>query len=224
MNTKFLSDGRKVSIIGKLNNCEYIVQEVYVDSDGNEVASGEQFTTKKLHDTPLKTYKEKELERVESELKKMIKDSDRYRVECAEEYQKLLSVKALLQQSERLNSLFNEKELDVLTSFMTGTVEYLVLDDYKISPPIHIKDKMFSWVKNSYDGYKKFDYIKILGVCTRSGKTELEYSISDYLFDFDRYKVYPFKTYGDALVFIKNKAEKRIEDTALSNEDFKRCS
>jgi len=57
---KFLNDGRKVKVIGKLNNQEMIVQEIFVTKSGDEIPSGESFTAKSLHDEPVLSYKDKE--------------------------------------------------------------------------------------------------------------------------------------------------------------------
>lgn len=65
MEKKYLSDGRKVVIVGKLNNQETIVQEIFVTNNGSEIPSGENFVVKSLHDEPIMSYqkkKEKELE------------------------------------------------------------------------------------------------------------------------------------------------------------------
>ena len=64
---KFLSDGRKVSVIGKINKTEFIVQEVFVTASGDEIPSGENFTAKSLHDAPVQSYKEKEAARQPNE-------------------------------------------------------------------------------------------------------------------------------------------------------------
>ncbi len=57
---KFLTDGRKVAVLGKLNNAEYIVQEIFVTPAGEEIPSGENFTAKSLHDAPIESYHKKE--------------------------------------------------------------------------------------------------------------------------------------------------------------------
>lgn len=46
METKFLSDGRKVVVVGALNNQETIVQEVFVTQQGDEIPGGERFVVK----------------------------------------------------------------------------------------------------------------------------------------------------------------------------------
>ena len=72
---KYLSDGRKVVVVGVLNQTETIVQEVFVTKSGDEIPSGERFVVKSLHDAPVLSYKTKEearlLKRIESEKKEL---------------------------------------------------------------------------------------------------------------------------------------------------------
>lgn len=68
MTIKFTDDGKKVVVIGKLNNSETIVQEIFVSGD-SEIPSGEQFVVKSLHDSPVVSWKEKEIERIDAKLK-----------------------------------------------------------------------------------------------------------------------------------------------------------
>ena len=56
METKFLSDGRKVVVVGALNNQETIVQEVFVTQQGDEIPGGERFVVKSLHDQPVESW------------------------------------------------------------------------------------------------------------------------------------------------------------------------
>ncbi len=66
MEAKYLSDGRKVAVIGQLNNVESIVQEIFVSASGDQIPSGEKFTTKSLHDEPVKSWKEREATKIEA--------------------------------------------------------------------------------------------------------------------------------------------------------------
>ena len=68
MNDKFLTDGRKVRVIGKLNNNESIVQEIYIDEGGSEIPSGDNFTAKNLHDAPVETYTDREIKKKKAKL------------------------------------------------------------------------------------------------------------------------------------------------------------
>ena len=68
---KYMSDGRKVVVIGQLNTVESIVQEIFVTEQGDEIPSGERFTTKDLHDTPEQNY-EKSLQHAKDNLDKSL--------------------------------------------------------------------------------------------------------------------------------------------------------
>ncbi|VGD33408.1 Uncharacterised protein [Klebsiella pneumoniae] len=56
MEIKYLSDGRKVVVVGQLNQTETIVQEVFVTEAGDELPGGERFVTKSLHDVPVESW------------------------------------------------------------------------------------------------------------------------------------------------------------------------
>ena len=79
---KYLSDGRKVLVVGKLNNVEYIVQEIFVTTGGDEVPSGERFTTKNLHDEPVVSYREKREKESEQRLKRIERDIETAESKC----------------------------------------------------------------------------------------------------------------------------------------------
>ena len=69
-NIKYTTDGRKVVIIGDLNQTEKIVQEIFVTEDGAEIPSGERFVVKSLLDTPAKSWKEKNIADLEARYEK----------------------------------------------------------------------------------------------------------------------------------------------------------
>ena len=64
MDYKFTKDGKKVVVIGKLNNQETIVQEIFV-VNGGEVPGGENFVAKGLLDNPGISWKESNLKKIE---------------------------------------------------------------------------------------------------------------------------------------------------------------
>lgn len=45
---KYTADGKKVVVIGDLNQTEKIVQEIFVTEDGCEIPTGERFVIKKV--------------------------------------------------------------------------------------------------------------------------------------------------------------------------------
>ena len=77
MNTeyKYTTDGKKVIVVGNLNSQEKIVQEIFI-VNGNEIPSGENFVAKSLHDAPAVSWKETELQKLESRYEKDKKEWD----------------------------------------------------------------------------------------------------------------------------------------------------
>lgn len=84
---KYTSDGRKVVVIGRLNNTEMIVQEVFVRDDGSEIPSGEQFTAKGLHDAPVKSWQEKHSEKMTARYDELQQQVTRYAKDVAKAQQ-----------------------------------------------------------------------------------------------------------------------------------------
>ena len=67
---KYTTDGRKVVVIGDLNQTDKIVQEIFVTEQGDEIPQGERFVVKSLLDEPSKSWKEKDLESLEARYEK----------------------------------------------------------------------------------------------------------------------------------------------------------
>ena len=107
MKAKYLSDGRKVVVIGQLNNVESIVQEIFVSESGDQIPSGEKFTTKSLHDEPVKPWKQKEAEKFEARYNKMqleIKDIE----------------KEISSKIPDLTKIFEQKKIDIRAEVYRG--------------------------------------------------------------------------------------------------------
>lgn len=62
---KYTTDGKKVVVLADLNEAEKIVQEIFVTADGIEAPAGRKFVVKALLDEPAKSWRQKELERLE---------------------------------------------------------------------------------------------------------------------------------------------------------------
>lgn len=60
-NIKYTTDGKKVVVIGDLNQTDKIVQEIFVTEQGDEIPQGERFVVKNLLDSPAKSWVESEL-------------------------------------------------------------------------------------------------------------------------------------------------------------------
>jgi hypothetical protein len=215
---KYLSNGKKVAVIGKLNNEEFIVQEIFITEQGDEIPSGERFTTRSLHSEPVLSYQEKQLLSAKQGLEELDKKKDKYKKEIDDIYQKLRGYQAVLGSTEKLAKLLPTKELNILTMFLTGTIEYLVMDGYQLSEPVKMIDKVIGF--DSYYSEKRFESIKLVSVLGRS-EGEIAYQIHDYSdYSGGSIRVYPFATYAEALSFIEIKAINKIEEGRLTKEEF----
>lgn len=138
MNIKYTSDGKKVSVLGKLNAQESIVQEIFVTQDGAEIPSGENFVVKSLHDAPAVSWKEKELKKLE----------DRYETESREWEGRIASMRdtsnkeygllsAVIKSSKLTTCAWDHECFKQMELFLTGQIKFLVEKsycDYKIIP------------------------------------------------------------------------------------------
>lgn len=155
---KYLSDGRKVSVVGKINKTEFIVQEVFVTDKGDEIPSGENFTAKSLNDAPVQSWKEKELANVESRY-----DKAKQEIKVIEKELKLMKGKRqghvdILSQNKKIISLLNDCNIDDMADILMGNIKYIIESS---GYGLHVKefeDGLFSWDNHygdrSYEGLK----------------------------------------------------------------------
>ncbi|MGQ6015122.1 hypothetical protein ACUNG1_14090 [Serratia sp. IR-2025] len=217
METKFLSDGRKVVIVGALNNQETIVQEVFVTQQGDEIPGGERFIAKSLHDTPVETYLSKEKARQELALEKAKSNIESINREITDTRNKLKLYSDQLKQVKDFTDNIKEQDLSHFIDVMTGQLNYAVRSDYRIPKIEHFSDFM-SCIDNYY-GNKKYEGMKAMTVLGNSdGRIGLlvnRYSdgsgcYSDVTF---------FKTYEEAREFVKSCAMKLA--SSLSVDELK---
>lgn len=216
---KFLSDGRKVAIVGKLNAKETIVQEIFI-ANGNEIPSGENFVVKSLHDSPVISYQIKENQRLKEQKERYKRKID----DLTEAYnnieQKLKARRDILKNVDKFIQLVPEEEMEVFTMFLTGTIEYIVVDSYNITEPQKMIDKIVSW-----DNYReqRYDELKLISVMGGSdGK--LGYKIHRYSDGSGNTDYcYPFANLEDARLHIKYRAIGMIEKNSLSKESYDVC-
>jgi len=212
METKFLSDGRKVSIIGQLNNTEWIVQEVFVNSNGDEIPSGERFTTKNLHDQPLETYKnkkEKELDSVikilserKEKIEKEIKDLSEHRKTYA------LLLKSTKGFYEILKENINKGAFNHMCDILSGNIKWAVeVSTYGISEPRTFEDS--AEYSDNYYGRLECVGLKLM---TLYGKSEGNIS----------YKVHQYSDGGTEKEYLFFKTDKELANyyTKKINEIF----
>lgn len=216
---KYLNDGRKVVVIGEINSNESIVQEIFVTKDGDEIPSGERFTTKSLHDEPVLSYKEKRERELSSRL-----DSIEKRIEMAKgkEREALDSVKSAERISyfpKRVQKSDNKQAIDGIESFLNGDVKYLVFGDYSLEPPVKLEDAI-SIYERKYGGERCFEGLKLISLYG-DAKGDLSYKISRYGDGSgNSQSVYPFKEWDSAIEKVKELAIKRINEGYFSKEDY----
>ncbi|EKN6170724.1 hypothetical protein DVQ00_23695 [Yersinia enterocolitica] len=218
MVTKFLSDGRKVVIVGQLNNQETIVQEVFVTAAGDELPGGERFVVKSLHDVPVESYLSKEKARQEAALAKAKAAIESVNREISDTRNKLSLYRDMLKQVKAFADNIEEQDLSHFVNVMTGQLNYAVQADYRI-PKIEKFSEYMSVIDNSY-GNKRYQGLKMMSVLGNSdGRIELRVnrwgdgsgSYSDVTF---------FKTYEEARDFVKSSALKLLEIGSLSVEEL----
>ncbi|EKN3387805.1 hypothetical protein OU757_004654 [Yersinia enterocolitica] len=218
MVTKFLSDGRKVVIVGQLNNQETIVQEVFVTAAGDELPGGERFVVKSLHDVPVESYLSKEKARQEAALAKAKAAIESVNREISDTRNKLSLYRDMLKQVKAFADNIEEQDLSHFVNVMTGQLNYAVQADYRI-PTIEKFSEYMSVIDNSY-GNKSYQGLKMMSVLGNSdGRIELRVnrwgdgsgSYSDVTF---------FKTYEEARDFVKYSALKLLESGSLSVEEL----
>lgn len=177
METKFLSDGRKVVVCGKINKTEYIVQEVFVTDNGDEVPSGDNFTTKSLHDKPVETY----LSRKNADLEKAIHKLEVRQTELKKEVKTLAGKRegaaALLKRTNFVAESLPDFDWDKFSDIISGNIKYVV--DYSYGITISkFEDKAYIWW-NSY-GDAKYEGIRSFTLYSKGYGRDLEYRIGNY--------------------------------------------
>ncbi len=214
-NIKYTTDGRKVLVLGNLNNYEKIVQEIFI-IDGNEIPSGENFVVKTLHDSPAISWYEQEQERLQrlNERNKIEEEKEKEKhneiIRQLKEKEKELSnlsntLKQKLKYLEEFDSNFAKEKLTTLVDFLAGDIKYIVIAPYE-------------WDVYSY-GIEKFDksllnteYSKIkLATLYGDVNGNLSYKLNLYHNSTDDgVQIFPFRTYKKAKAFLTEKFEEEF--------------
>ena len=220
---KFLNDGRKVIIIGQLNNVESIVQEIFITEDGDEIPSGERFTAKSLHDKPVSSYREDQEKKIKASIATLEDQRDSANRRKTEILEELKAYQKILKDTRILTEIIEDEEkLDIFTRFLSGTIEYLVVDSYTINPPIKMADAAVEFDKY-YNGEKKFYGLKLFSVFGGSDGN-ITYNMSRYGDGSGgNTEVFPFDNREDALDHIKLRAIELIKKGHLSEKDWLAC-
>ena len=175
MNTKFLPNGKKVVVCGKINKSEYIVQEVFVTDDGSEIPSGENFTTTQLLDVPAKTYADKKKEEVEGQISRLEKTKSKLLEEIKGlEYDRKVNAE-WMKRNKFIKDNLEGFDWDYFSDVMMGNIKYAV-GEYS---PLRVEcfDKVIA--DNTW-GKGKFNSLRAIGLYSVPTKN---YSTREYKFN-----------------------------------------
>lgn len=204
-NIKYTSDGKKVSVIGQINTTDFIVQEIFLTEDGSEIPSGEKFVTKSLHEAPVKSWQQAIIQSHEKEIEKLRQqESTLYRL-TQEKRKELDRLSTMVHDSlKMIESVKSDDEIETLAMFLSGNIHFLVVERYYEGFKIISQETAIS--PNSLDDR--------LRLCSVFGKTDgsLSYELHQHSdISGSSEEVYPFKTKEDALSFITQRCEEKIE-------------
>lgn len=225
METKYLSDGRKVAVVGQLNNVESIVQEIFVSESGDEIPSGERFTVKSLHDAPVKSWKEKKQDELEERIAKTKEKEKLAEKELREIAFKLQGKKEQARQAaQHIEQLMDNPEaFDTFCAFVSGNINWLVEENpWRLKKP-EAFDEM-AYVKDGY-GYEggKFEAVKLVSIFGKASG-DVGYKRNRYQDGSGSYvNIIPFESYQDAVNVVRKQADEKIANGSLSADDLKVC-
>ena len=210
---KYTTDGRKVVVIGDLNQTEKIVQEIFVTKDGDEIPSGERFVVKSLLDAPAKSWKEQELIKLEARFEKERKEwEDRIKNVKAEKelvYKSLyVRVKWLKQVAKQPHPEALRKVIETLALFLSNSDMWVFYADYSTWYLEKYDQEGFSRIHDSVDSGYRISTIDKMKLVSLFGNTEgnFQFRINEYSDGSGSSKdIEYFKSKDDALVYIQNR-------------------
>ena len=153
---KYTKEGRKVAVIGKLNNEEWIVQEIFV-ANGKEFPAGENFTAKTLLDEPAETWQERNT-----------KDKERRAEQINAEIDSLHEKHKIAKRDAEARRIINfctskhvlagKEEVQQLIDFLAGKITHVITDGYD-SPRIMTLQEAIE-LQDDYSA--RFDGLKLI--------------------------------------------------------------
>ena len=210
---KYTTDGKKVVVIGDLNQTEKIVQEIYVTDDGCEIPQGERFVVKSLLDSPAKPWQEKELEELKLRYEKERKEWESRIEQMTKE--RSLAYAALSARVKWLRDVAKEpqmkslnKVITTIADFMDGSTKWILVNDYQE----YILDKFdndgTSRIMDIVEG-GRFDSMRLLSLYGDSnGNFDFEVDAYSNGGKRDR-KVLFFRTKEEALKYMQDEIDNK---------------
>jgi len=218
MEHKYLSDGRKVVLCDQVNSTEWIVREIFVTDEGEEIASGKQFIADNLHDRPVKTYKQSEAERHDKKIREHKKEIARLVNEIRDLKNKRAATSDVTRWLSEINSTLNSSHFETLIKLLEGKIKWVV----QVSPyycewqlPVSLEDALASI--DTFGSRSRYQGLKLLSLFGRSG-TNLQYRVNMYSDGSGSYSTIElFETYDQAVMFLLDDLEQRIDKMPLND-------
>jgi hypothetical protein len=213
---KYTTDGKKVVVIGDLNQTDKIVQEIFVTEQGDEIPQGERFVVKSLLDTPSKSWKEKSLEELEAKYEKEKKYWNDLTESVSKE--KRNAYDALKERVKWLKSVAKEPRteefkriINTISDFLSDAEKWIFVRGYSDWKLVQFNENGIEPLIDYFDGYhgrKNFDSMRLLSLYGKSDGS-LEFRINSYSdgSGSDNPVVF-FKSKEEALLFMQNEFDK----------------
>lgn len=210
---KYTTDGRKVVVIGDLNQTEKIVQEIFVTKDGDEIPSGERFVVKSLLDSPAKSWKEQELQKLEARFdneRKQWEDRIKKIQDEKELVYKSLSVRVkwLKQVAKQPHPEALKRVIETLALFLSNSDIWVFYADYSNWYLEKYDQEGFSRIHDNVDRNYYRTRLENMKLVSLFGRTDgdFQFKISEYSDGSGSSKdVEYFKSKKDALTYIQNR-------------------
>lgn len=204
----YTSDNKKVVVIDKLNSQETIVQEIFI-SNGKEILSGEKFVVKDLYDSPIISWKEKELIKIENMYSKRKDEIDKDLEKLNKEHKKKQIVLKKLIKASSLND-FNIEPFKTLIDFMAGDITHVVLQKYT-----GYKIITFEELVSQQSGHDR-DEIKLISLFGKSD-CDFEWKINSYSDGSGTYEhIYPCNSFEEAKNKLNNIIKLEIDERIIN--------
>lgn len=166
---KYTSDGKKVVVLGSLDESQQIVQEIFVTENGDEIPQGKNFIVSGVYDEPVKSYREVQLQKIEKNYQQRKEEIERHLRDLEARYKiKREGLSDLIACLSDLSKNYNREHLNMLCMFLEGKINFVV---YKTYNKVYVSRLIDSIVDK--DGTK---LLTLLG----NSKGELEFRISQY--------------------------------------------
>lgn len=201
MEIKYTTDGKKVVVLGKLNSTESIVQEIFISEKG-EIPSGDNFVEKNLHDSPVASWKEKNIKEIERKYYEWESKLEGVRNHYNSEKNKL---ELFISSYRQTLTFLKQDKLDKALGVLSGEYKYLVVDRYGLE----IQEVEEGIIKEEH--CPRRTSLRLLGLFGDSEKG-LKLRLTEYSDGSGSYyDCEVFATLEDAKKFVSDKINEEIE-------------